>query len=35
MLIFYTVIETMVDSRIDKTSMNEQRELSPQASIDK
>jgi len=35
MLMFYTVIETMVDSTIDKTSMNEQREPSPQASIDK
>lgn len=35
MLIFNTVIETMVDSTIDKTPINEQREPSPQASIDK
>lgn len=35
MFIFYIIIETMIGSTIDVTSMNEEREQSPQASIDK
>lgn len=33
--IYYVIIDTMVGSTIDAASLNEEREPSPQASIDK
>jgi len=32
---YYFIVETMVGSTIDAASLNEEREPSPQASIDK